>query len=202
MTAKDQHQPASSRATATFAIHSTVMELRSAGYQRQALQTSYLAEGGTYAALAYIDVMGPQAAFVQYSRTQVASSVAVAPGSASLGRTTNVLRVEMDDFVGSAGVSAPPLERDIARQPSLGPHGAAVPTFTVDGTDLYRSYRQVAGRDGTGRNPMTYVRLNLTSRGRMAPPGDYVASGDPRSWHESSANARAYTEMGPFAGGM
>lgn len=189
-------------ATATFAIHSTVMEIRSAGYQRQALQTSYVAEGGTYAALSYIDVMGPQAAFVQYSRTQVASTVAVAPGSATLDRTTNVLRVEMDDFAGSAGAMAPPLELDVARQPSLGPHGASVPTFTVDGTDLYRSYRQVAGRDGTGRNPMAYVRLNLTSRGRMAPPSDYVSTGDPRSWHESSASARAYTEMGPFAGGL
>jgi hypothetical protein len=86
--------------------------------------------------------------------------------------------------------------------PSLGLHSAYAPSFSVDGTDLYRTYRQVAGRDQSGRNPMTYVRLNMTSRGRMAPPSDYRSSGDARDYHETAVNARAMAEMGPFAGGI
>lgn len=189
-------------ATASFAIHSTTMEMRSAGHSRQAMQASYVAEGGAYASLAYVDAMGAQAAFVQYSRTRVALDTPYAPGSATLGRETNLLRITMEDFVGSPGVEAPPLETELAAHPSLGARSAYVPSFSVDGTDLYRSYRQVAGRDQSGRDPMNYVRLNMTARGRMAPPGDYRSTGDERDYHETAMNARAMAEMGPFAGGI
>lgn len=189
-------------ATATYAIHSTTMEIRSAGFSRQAMQTSYVAEGAAYAGLGYIDSLGAQGAFVQYSRTRVNAGIASSSNAATMAYDTNLLRVEMADFAtASAGLVGPPIETEPARVPSLGPHSVNVPSFTIDGTDLYRTTRQVAGRDGTGRNPMNYVRLNVTARGRMAPPSDFQRSGDPRSFNESAVNARAYTEMGPFAGG-
>lgn len=45
---------------------------------------------------------------------------------------------------------------------------------------------------------MAYVRINFTSRARTAPATDYTRPGDPRSYHETSVNARAMAEMGPF----
>lgn len=189
-------------ATATFAVHSTMTEMRAAGYSRQAMQTAYVAEGGAYAGLAYVDAMGAQAAFIQYNRTRVPAGTAYAPGAPVLDREINLLRVTMDDFAVAPGVEAPPLETEASVSRSLGQYNAYDPSFSVDGTDLYRTYRQVAGRDQTGRDPMNYVRLNMTARGRMAPPGDYRASGDPRDYHETAVNARAMAEMGPFAGGI
>lgn len=189
-------------ATATFAVHSTVTEIRSAGYSRQAMQTAYVAEGGAYAALAYVDTMGAQATFIQYTRTRVPATTAYAPGSPVVDREMNLLRIRMEDFEVAPGVNSPPLETETAMTPSLGLHNAYAASFTVDGTDLYRTYRQVAGRDQSGRNPMTYVRLNMTARGRMAPPSDYRAMDDPRDYHETAVHARAMAEMGPFAGGL
>ena len=185
-------------ATATFAIHSTTMEMRSAGYARSSMQTMYVAEGGAYAALGYVDAIGARAAFTQYSRTSVSAGTSLAPSHATLDRETNLLRIEMTDFDSGFDVSAPPLERDALRTPSLGPRNHMVPTFTVDGTDLYRNHRRSAGRDQSGRNPMMFARINFTSRGRTAPPADFTRTGDPRSYHEAAVNARAMAEMGPF----
>jgi len=185
-------------ATATFAIHATTMEMRSAGYSRTAMQTQYVAEGGAYAALGYVDAIGASAAFTQYSRTRVSALTSLAPSHATLNRETNVLRIEMTDFDGGFDVAAPPIERDVVRTPSLGPRQNMIPNFTVDGTDLYRNQRQQAGRDQAGRNPLAYARINFTSRGRTAPATDFTRTGDPRSFHESASNARAMAEMGPF----
>lgn len=185
-------------ATATFAIHATTIEMRSAGYARRSMQTSYVAEGGAHAALAYVDAIGARAAYTQYSRTQVTAGALIGPTHATLDRETNLLRIEMTDFDGGYDVSGPPLERELARTPSLGPRNHAVPSFTVDGTDVYRNYRRSAGRDQSGRNPMQFVRVNFTSRGSTAPPTDFTAAGDSRSYHETAVNARAMAEMGPF----
>ena len=191
-------------ATASFAIHSTTIEMRSAGYSRQAMQASYVAEGGAYAALGYVDAMGAQAAFIQYTRTRVNMSTPYVPGSTTVDRDTNLLRITMQDFTSGPGVEEPPLETEVTASPSLGARTVYQPSFLVDGTDLYRSYRQVAGRDQTGNDPMSYVRLNMTARGRigLAPDTDYVAPGDERDYHETIINARAMAEMGPFAGGF
>lgn len=191
-----------STATATFAIHSTMMELRSAGYGRQAMQTSYVAEGAAYAGLAYMDAIGPQASFIQYSRTTVPAGTEFVPGSPTTQAASNILRIQMEDFATAAGVSSPPVELEVSRTPSLGPRTLQQPSFIVDGTDLYRTYRQVAGRDQTGRDPMTYARLNLTARGTLSVPSDPDPAEGERAYHETVVSARAMAEMGPFAGGM
>ena len=98
------------------------------------------------------------------------ANTSLAPAHATLNRETNVLRIQMTDFDGGFDVVGPPVERSLARTPSLGPRNNLVPSFPVDGTDVYRTQRLQAGRDQAGRNSMMYARINFTSRGRAAPP--------------------------------
>lgn len=190
-------------ATATFAIHSTTVEIRSAGYSRQAMQTAYVAEGGLYASLAQVDVMGGQAAVETYNRTVIPSGVARLPGESAIDRESHSLTIAMEDFAASAGgvrANSPPLELDMVRTPSLGPRGAYVPNFVVDGRDMYRTTIPRAGQEMSGRSAMHHVVFNMTSRGTMAPPGDYRADTDPRDYHETVVNARAMAVVGPIPG--
>lgn len=180
-------------ATATFAIHSTSVEIRAAGHMRQAVQTEHLAEGAAYAGVSYLDRLGASGSIVQYLRTQVGRDVASSPSEATIDRETNLLRIRMQDFSGAPGVAGPPLETAT----SFGPYNSHVPDFFVDGTDLYQISRDVAGTDLTGRGAHFY-RVTLTSLGQMAPPSDYRAADDTRSFNEVASRARAVTEVGPF----
>jgi hypothetical protein len=184
-------------AMATFAMHTTTIEIRSAGYMRQALQAEYVAEGGAYAGISYVEQMPPIASLAQELRTEVDSNVSSSPGEASIDRDTNLLRIRREDFDSVTGVHAPPLETELARTPSLGPRNTNVADFTVDGTDVYRVSRDRAGEDLSGRGARFY-RITLTSRAQLAPPGDFRATGDTRDYHETAARARAVAEVGPF----
>jgi hypothetical protein len=185
-------------ATATFAIHSTSIEIRAAGHSRQALQAEYLAEGGAYAALSYVDVLKANGSLAQYFRTDVASGVAIGAGEMAMDQSTNLLRVDMDDFTTGAGVNAPPVETEAARTPSFGPYSAYAPSFRADGTDLYQISRAIAGRDLSGRGSQFY-RMTLTSRGSMNVPSELAATAvGQRAYHETVMRARALTEVGPF----
>ncbi len=184
-------------ATATFAIHSTAMEIRASGYARQAMQAEYLAEGGTYAAVGYLDILKASGSITQYMQTRVGMNVASSPSEATVARTTNLLRIEMSDFNGAPGVFSPPVETDALRTPSFGPHNAYVPNFIVDGTDLYQVSHDDAGRDLTGRGAH-YYRVTLTSLAQMAPPSDFHAGSEVRSYNEVAMRARAITEVGPY----
>jgi hypothetical protein len=191
-------------ATATFAIHSTSTEIRAAGHARQAAQAEYLAQGGAYAGVGYVEILKANGALTQYLRTDVAANTASSPDEARVDRTTNILRIPRTHFESFAGAQAPPVELEPSRTPSLGPRNAYEPDFMVDGTDLYEVAREEAGRDLTGRGAR-YFRMTLTSRGQLAPrAGDYRetdADGTPvddRSYNEVAMRARAITEVGPF----
>lgn len=190
-------------ATATFAIHSTSTEIRAAGHARQAVQAEYLAQGGAYAGVGYVEVLKANGALTQYLQTDVAAGTASSPDEATVGVASNMLRIPMSHFDDFAGVQGPPVELEHARTPSLGPRNAYQPDFMVDGTDLYEVAREEAGRDLTGRGAR-YFRMTLTSRGQMAPPGDYRETGadgtpvEDRSYNEVAMRARAITEVGPF----
>lgn len=186
-------------ATATFAIHSTSMEIRSAGHTRQALQAEHLAEGGIHAAASYIELLQPSGSLVQTLRTEVAADVASTPTEATIGHETNLLRIEMADFERFAGTHAPPIETELARTPSLGPHNAYIPDFRVDGTDPHLITRAVPGRDLSGGGAR-YYRVTLTSRSQLAPPGDLMdmSNDDRRSYNEVAMRARAIADVGPF----
>jgi hypothetical protein len=186
-------------ATATVAIHTTTMEIRSAGQVRQAVQAEYLAESGSYGALGYMDMVGAHGVLVQYSQTSVAGGTAAAPTETTMDRATNLLRIQMSDLTpGVAGnVTSPVVENRTGRVPSVGPRNAYQPNFVVDGTDLYQISRDEAGRDLTGRGAQ-YFRMTLTSRATMAPPSDYRATGDVRDYNEIASRARTLTEVGPY----
>jgi hypothetical protein len=189
-------------ATATFAIHATSVEIRAAGFARQAQQAEHIAEGGALAGIAYVDMLKANGSLVALLRTDVAANTPSSPGEATVSRETNLIRVQLDDFTSTTpGVNGPPIETDLERTPSLGPRTAYVPSFMVDGTDVYTVFRDQAGEDLSGRGTRFY-RMSLTSRGTLAPASDYRASGDDRDYHESAQRARAYVEVGPFwAGG-
>lgn len=182
-------------ATATFAIHSTSTEIRAAGHARQAAQAEYIAQGGAYAAISYLDVVNPMAVVAQHLATPVRPDDVLMPEDVAVGLQTNVLRIPMQDFLGMA--HAPPLETEAVHTPSLGPRNAYQPDFLVTGTDLHQVAREEAGRDLTGRGA-NYYRVTLTSRGQMLPRSDFHEAGDPRSYNEVAMRARAMTEAGPF----
>ncbi len=183
-------------ATATFAMHSTSIEIRSAGHARQAVQAEYLAEGAVYAGVSQLDRRGPGVSLVEYLQTNVTAGTASTLGEATIDRNTNLWRVRPEDLTrGASGIAGPSLET--AGTPSLGPHSAYQATFFVDGSDLFQLARDRAGADLTGRGAHFY-RMTLTSLGQMAPPSDYRAADDPRSYNEVASRARAYTEVGPF----
>ena len=187
-------------ATATFAVHSTMVEIRAAGHMRQALQTEYLAEGGLVGSMEYIDTLGGQ---VMYTAMRMPGSVRMigtrlAPEEPMLDRAVYNFRVNMTDFHGSPGVEAPPVELEPTRTPSLGPHQPYVPRWHVDVNDDYQSFRADPGRRGDGYGVMQYLNVTYTSRGRMAPLDDFRAPDDLRDYHETAANARAWGEVGPI----
>lgn len=186
-------------ATATMAVHSTSMEIRSAGHARQALQAEYLAEGATYAAISYMDILKANGVLVQYLRTNVGAGILAGPAETTMDRASNRLRIAMRDFtpVASAGLRALPVETRPENGPSVGPRNAYQPDFVVDGTDLFQMTRDDAGRDLTGRGAQ-YFRITLTSRATMAPPSDYRVAGDTRSYNEIAMRARMISEAGPF----
>lgn len=190
-------------ATATFAIHSTTMEMRSAGYGRQALQTEYVAEGAAYAGMAQIDAITPRAAYEQHRATRVPASTPYVPGARSFDRETNVLRFGRTDFATASGVVGAPLEMDPAATPSLGDRNVYTPDFLIDGTDVYTfTASSVSGpaTEQSGHNPMSYFRINLTARATLGVAGDTQLSGDSRHLHETVSHARAQIVAGPVGG--
>lgn len=187
-------------ATATLAIHSTSTEIRAAGHARQAVQAEYLAQGGAYAAVSYVDALKAQGSLTQYLQTDVDDTDRLGPSEVTVMQDSNALRIAMDDFNGFMGVVSPPVETEAARTPSLGPHNAYEADFLVSGSDLYQIAREEAGRDLTGRGA-SYYRVSLTSRGTMAPESDYQDAADAeneRTYNEVAMRARAITEVGPF----
>lgn len=176
-------------ATATFAMHSTSIEIRASGHARQAMQAEHLAIGGAYAGLGYADWLTPQGVVDQYNRTTIAANVKPSPREESVATATNRLRIPMSDF--QLAVVEPPIEIEAAHTPSFGPRSAYVPNFVVDGSDLHLVTRDVAGRDLTGRGT-NQLRITLTSHGWMAP-----RDAPEGTYHEVAMRARAITEAGP-----
>ncbi|MFK7988809.1 MAG: hypothetical protein AB8I08_22505 [Sandaracinaceae bacterium] len=195
-------------ATATFAIHSTTVEMRSAGYGRQALQTEYVAQGAVFAGMAQIDAITPRAAYEQHRATTVDADTPYVPGSESFDRGTNVLRFRQEDFATAAGVNAAPLETNPSATPSLGDRSIYSPDFLIDGTDVYTFTASSASGPATeqsGHNPMRYFRINLTSRATLSINTDTVdrdtrLSGDDRDFHETISFSRAQIVAGPVGG--
>lgn len=210
---------------ATFAVHATTMELRSAGQMRQALQTEYVGETGAVAALDYVTRIGPQGLLYAISQSTASASVGVnpyaeygepPPADAGFGGASGARKPyyrmtcdpsqSQDDF--SAAISGvaggKPLETT-----SLGLHTNRTARFTVDINDHYTYQMPSPGARSDGRGTFHFLGATITSRGRTAiegidsagrPTTDPVTAGlTIYRKHETSNDARAQLISGPFA---
>lgn len=174
-------------ATAMFAVHSTSFEMRAAGYQRNALQTQYVAESALNSSIAMIDAMGPAA--LLYAMRQ-STPPALQPYEPDLLPGRNGYRITRADFP----TDAPPIEAD-GRWTQQG----IQPEFAVDINDEYVFTGAIEGQRSDGYGQLQYLAATFTARGRTRMASDVRLSGDGRDYHEGASDARAFIVSGPFA---
>ncbi len=162
-----------STATATFAIQSTGLEVRSAGHERQALQTYYVTEAGIEAALAWVDDVSP--AVVSHV---MASSTPpdISSNEPNLLAGKQGYRLVLGDFQtldesqdpNGNTVRNPPLNA-IGEDASLGkvPY---TPSFTIDINDNYTFTGALPGFRVDGKSAMKYMVATYTVRGQTSIP--------------------------------
>lgn len=194
-------------ATATFAVHSTSIELRSTGHARQRMQTRYVAEGALVSSMTMLEQSGPEPLSVSLERSQLGSTVRrLAPEEPQMAASQGNHRVEMTDFVSAPGREGLPFETASGAE-SLGVGMGYVPNFVVDVNDGYRFTGVIAGHRSDGMGTLEYLSATYTARGRTELPGrvdQYSAAYAPgtpdtvrRGFHESAVNARAIGISGP-----
>jgi hypothetical protein len=191
-------------ATAMFAVHSTMFELRAAGSQRQAMQTQYVAEGSLTAGLAMIDVLGAGNIDLAMQRAPIDAGRQFTPEEPAYGQSTPHYRAYMADFLTMPGVIAPPVET-AGYGGSFGTTLGYTPDFIIDINDSYDPGRPIPGMSAAGDSVVAYRMWTITARGRTRPATDYFAPGEPstsylrRGTHEAAMNARALVISGPIA---
>jgi hypothetical protein len=199
-------------ATATFAIHTTSVELRSTGHSRQRMQTRYVAEAALVSSMTMLEQSGPEPLTIALERSQ-SGSVArqLAPEEPTMAASQGNHRVELADLTavtGTSGVAREGLPFETTPgQESLGVGMGYEPNFAVDVNDSYRFTGVVAGHRSDGGGTLEYLAATYTARGRTQLPGgadQYSpthAPGTPahmrRGYHETAVNARAIGLSGP-----
>lgn len=190
-------------ATAMFAIHSTMFELRAAGAQRRAMQTQYVAEGSLTTALAMVDNLSAGTIDLAMQRVPIDVGRQFTPEEPAYTQTTPHFRAYMADFSSMSGVIAPPVET-ASYGGSFGTTLGYQPDFIIDINDSYDPGRTVAGMSATGDSPVAYRIWTITTRGRTRPATDYYAPGESttthlrRGSHETAMNSRALVISGPI----
>ena len=206
-------------ASATFAVHATTMDLRSAGFARQAMQTKYIGETGAMAALDLITRIGPQGLLYALD------SVRAAPGSTPVGLDIfrefgepplaagkQNYRLYFDpaaadpafanDFANNGGTASAnlPIE-DATRGRSLG-RVNSTPRIVVDINDQYVYQMPTSGERSDGRGNFYFLGATITSRGRADLTGATRDTDPTHSSlfrrHETSNDSRAQLLAGPF----
>jgi hypothetical protein len=192
-------------ATAIFASHSTMFELRAAGSQRQAMQTQYVAEGSLTAALAMIDTLGAGSIDLAMQRVPIDAGRQFTPEEPAYGQSTPHFRAYMRDFLTMPGVIAPPVETT-GYGGSFGTTLGYTPDFIIDINDSYDPGRPIAGMSATGDSPVAYRIWTITARGRTGlgaadsfAPAEPTAAHLRRGIHEAAMNSRALVISGPIA---
>ncbi len=191
-------------ALAIFAVHSTTVEIRSAGHSRQTMQTRYVAEGGLLAAASMLEQAGPEALMVTFEETEDGTSRVLGANEAATLAGRGLQRIELSEFVGAPGVIGSPIETQAGFE-SLGTSMGYAPDFVVDVTDM----RVVPALPGMlpgyrvdGDSGFVFVAASYTGRGRTRPPYDVFSTRDTdvrtrRGIHETAMNSRANVLMGP-----
>lgn len=200
-------------ATATFAMHTTSIELRSTGHSRQRMQTRYVAEAALVSSMTLLEQSGsPEPLVIALERSQAgATTRQLAPEEPAMRADQGNHRVELDDFGSIAGVSTigqegRPFETTPGHE-SLGVGMGYEPDFAVDVNDGYVFPGVIAGHRSDGGGTLHYLAATYTARGRTVLPGDvdqYSPVHGPatpehlrRGYHESAVNARAIGISGP-----
>jgi len=189
-------------ALGVFSIHTTSYEIRAAGHSRQAMQAQYVSESALMSVLTYIDVLGPRSILEQERQIRDRASLNK-PDMSVFGEPdlhdskdgTRILAQDMAVFM-----TNDPLGIDV-----MGPAGGTrqpyAPFFVIDINDHYKSTQVQAGHDAGGNANVRYLHSTYTARGRMRlVAGDSTGTSavDPREYHETAADARAYGVSGPM----
>lgn len=169
-------------ATATFAIHSTSMDIRAAGHTRVAMQAHNLATTSLITMADYTDRLGVETimATIEQSTLDVTGLEPVmAPGH-------HGARFYSADF--GAGASDP------APTGVFGPRQVHVPASAVDVYDAHAYSIPIPGHRADGLSPFKFVRLTFTARARAR-----VATGATTyaTQLETASDARAHVVAGP-----
>lgn len=169
-------------ATATFAIHSTNMDIRAAGHSRVAMQAHNLATTSLITMADYTERMGVEtvmATIAQSTLNLTGLEPAMAPGRRGA-------RFYSADFGAGAADPAP--------TGVFGPRQAHVPASAVDVYDAHAYSIPIPGHRADGLSPFKFVRMTFTARARARiamSPTTYVAD------LETASDARAHVVAGP-----
>ncbi|QQR91117.1 MAG: hypothetical protein IPJ88_05120 [Myxococcales bacterium] len=184
-----------STATATFAIQSTGLEIRSAGHERQAIQTHYITEAGIESAMSWVDQTSPNVlAHIMASSTAPALTNEPSLLSGKQGFRLTLADFAVDQSTQSANHS--PIEIGSSDN-SLG-HVPYQPTFTVDVNDNYTYTGTVPGYRLDGGGALKYMVATYTIRGRTYIPQTGQSS-DKVSAMDSVSVGRVIARSGPMA---
>ena len=208
-------------ASATLAVYSTQFEVRATGHQRQAMQTSMVAEAGLVAATTTIEMVGG-ARVLRWRMERAPRTPGVTRLSAEdppLGAMNN----ETERFLSTDLIPGSAPNVRLATTDSSGfALSAFEPRFIVDINDGYNVLPTFVGQaagtrvDGNGTVQMQYYVATVTSRGRLVRNGLLDANGGytggvftapeaTRQWHlrrdifETAATARSVTISGPYS---
>ena len=208
-------------ASATLAVQSAQFEIRSVGFQRQAMQTGMIAEAGLVAGTTTVEMVGGARVLRwRMERSPRAVGTRLSAEDPPLGAMNN----ETERFLSSDLVpgTAPSVRARTTEAAGFG-LSAFEPRYIIDVNDGYNVLPTFVGAaagtrvDGNGTVQLQYYVATVTSRGRMVrnglldANGGYGASavftppeaGRPahlrRDIFETSVTARAVTISGPYA---
>lgn len=207
-------------ASATLAVYSSQFEIRAAGHQRQAMQTSAVAESGLVAASTTIEMVGGARVLRwRMERAPRAPGTRLSAEDPPLSSMNN----QTERFLSSDLMPGTAPNVRMATTDAAGfALSAFEPRYIVDINDGYNVLPTFVGRaagtrvDGNGTVQLQFYVATMTSRGRMVRNGLLDANGGyasgvftlaessrpnhlRRDIFETAATARAVTISGPYA---
>lgn len=174
-------------ATATFAAHSTSMDIRAAGHTRIAMQTHNLATTSLIAMSDYTERNTIQVVMGTVARANLNNARLDLTGlEPPLAAGKQGARFYSQDIGTGVGDPAP--------ANTFGARDPRVPTSTVDIYDIHTFSIPIAGHRADGLSPFRFVRSTFTARARarVSAGGSSFAT-----QLETSSDARAHVVAGP-----
>lgn len=160
-------------ATGAYAMMNASFEIRGARYVRSAAQAQYISETGAFAAMEWLDLVGPLNLITLISVRKAQDAAAPLTfdeyGEPRLRDGQLALRLFREDLnTNQAGV--PVIIADRNHEYSWGAggrHSAQRGNLVVDFTDIRRSSMPIAGARSDGGTGLAQLSMAVTSRGRL-----------------------------------